>query len=469
MSRIEEQILTSLLKTDEYVRAVMPYLKDEYFNDENERIIFKEIKKYIGKYNSCPTKEAIAIALSKLTTVSEQQFDGITNTLDEIHKVKAPTQLDWLVDETEKFTQLRAIHNGILESIQILDGQSKLDTGAIPKILSDALAVSFDPSLGHNYLEDADKRYISYHKKENKLPFDLECLNKATNGGVVPKTLNVILAGTGVGKTLLKCHLAANYLAQQKNVVYFTCEMAEERIAERIDANLMDIAMDDIRKLPEQLYKKKIEALKKSTKGTLIVKEYPTATAHVGHFRHFLQELWLKKKIKPDVVFIDYINICTSSRIRSVGGAVNTYVMVKAIAEEFRGLACELNVPLWTSTQTNRSGFSDSDVTLENTAESFGLPATADFMFAAIRTEELDKLNQIMLKQLKNRYTDLTAFPRFEVGVDRPKMKVYDITGSPNVTSSQNTGSANNAPSNSTMRTGNSRGNRGGRFGGFKF
>ena len=468
MSRIEEQILTSLLKNDDYVRTVLPYLKEDYFNDEKERTIFKEIKTYIEKYNSCPTKEAVSIALSNLTTVSEQQFSEIVKTLDEISKVKAPDELQWLVDETEKFTQDSAIHNGIMESIQILDGQSKLDKGAIPKILSDALAVSFDPSLGHDYLLDSDSRFAFYHKKENKLPFDLDVMNKATNGGVVAKTLNVILAGTGVGKTLIKCHLAANYLAQQKNVVYFTCEMAEERIAERIDANLMDVDLDDLRKLPESIYKKKIDALKKSTKGTLVVKEYPTATAHVGHFRHFLHELWLKKRIKPDVIFIDYINICNSERVRA-GGAVNTYVLIKSIAEEFRGLAVEMNVPLWTSTQTNRAGFSNSDVSLENTSESFGLPATADLMFAAIRTEELDKLNQVMIKQLKNRYTDLTTFPRFELGVDRPKMKLYDLGATNSVSFATSSSSGNNAVDNSTLRTGGSDSSSGRNFKGFTF
>jgi replicative DNA helicase len=471
LSRIEEQILTSLLKNEEYVRAVLPFLKPDYFADEKDRNIFSEITKFFEKYNSCPTKEAIAISLGDSKRLSEQQFAETIDVLKEIHEIECPDNDEWLIDETEKFVQERAIYNGIMDSIQIIKGEDKKrNTGSIPGILTDALAVSFDPHLGHNYVEDADDRFDFYHKKENKIPFDLECFNKATNGGVPAKTLNVILAPTGVGKTLIKCHLAASYLSQQKNVVYFTCEMAEERIAERIDANLMDIALDDLKTLPEKMYKSKIEKIKSTVKGSLIIKEYPPAVAHAGHFRHFLEELRLKKKIVPDVIFVDYLNLCASSRMKSVGGAVNTYVMVKAIAEELRGLAVEYNIPLWSSTQTNREGYQNSDVSLTNTSESFGLPATADFMVAAIRTEEMDKINQIGFKQLKNRYTDLTNYSRFFVGVDRPKMKLYELSQSATYgETSQDTNTSVNGVDNSTMRTGNSRGNDRSRFNKFKF
>jgi replicative DNA helicase len=431
MNRIEKIILKNLVYNENYVKRVLPFLKSEYFGDHTETVLFKTINNFILKYENPPTFESLVIQLRE-TKLNENELKDVVNELNEFRKEKDEIVDDrWLLEQTEKFCQEKAIHNALLESIQILDDKSRTtkDKGSIPSILSDALAVSFDEHIGHDYTEDFESRYDFYHRKEEKIPFDLEFFNKITKGGVSYKTLNIILAGTGVGKSLFMCHMAAACLNQGKNVLYITMEMAEEKIAERIDANLLNVNLDDLSNLSRQDYERKISNLKSKTDGKLIIKEYPTASASVLPFKTLLNELYLKRKFKPDIIFVDYLNICCSSRLK-YGANVNTYLYVKAIAEELRGLAVETGVPIFSATQTTRSGFTNSDPGLEDTSESFGLPATADFMFALVSTEELEKLNQIQVKQLKNRYSDPNKNKRFVVGIDRGKMKLYDVENS---------------------------------------
>jgi len=424
----EKIILTNLLQNDTYMRKSMPFLKEEYFSDSVERKIFKVIGNFIEKYNKAPNKDALSVCINGLTNLTESEYKESMEIVNLITKKDEPSQDEkWLIDTTENFCKDKSIYNAILESIQIIDGKSDNSKNYLPKLLQDALSVSFDTHVGHDYIEDYEDRYDFYHRKEVKIPFDIDFLNKITNNGTPPKTLNVVLAGTGVGKSLFMCHHASNCLTQNKNVLYITCEMAEERIAERIDANLMDIAIDELRELPKKIYDKKITSATKKIAGKLIIKEYPTATANVNHFRSLLDELKMKKRFVPDIIFVDYLNICTAVRFKN-GANVNSYMYVKAIAEELRGLAVESNVPIFTATQTNRGGFANTDVGLEDTSESFGLPATADFMFAVISTEELDELNQVLIKQLKNRYNDLATNRKFVVGINRSKMKLYDVS-----------------------------------------
>jgi replicative DNA helicase len=426
---VEKKILKHLLNDDEYTRKILPFLSGEYFSNHSEKVIYEEIRKYITKYNNLPTVEALTIEIDARTNLSDDQHKKISSLLEELNV----TEFDkkdgvWLVDATEKFCQEKALYNAIMESIQILDesGKSKKNKGAIPNILSDALAISFDNHIGHDFLDDAENRYEFYHRIEKRIPFDLDYLNRITKGGLPEKTLNIILAGTGVGKSMFMCHCAASNLSIGKNVLYITLEMAEERIAERIDANLLNVDIDKLIALPKESYLKKIERLKEKTLGRLIVKEYPTASANVTHFKHLLNELKLKRQFIPDIIYIDYLNICLSSRIRQ-GSNVNSYSYIKAIAEELRGLAVEYKVPIISATQTTRSGYSNSDIELTDTSESFGLPATADFMIALIATEELTDLNQMMIKQLKNRYSNPDTNKRFMIGVDKGKMKLYDV------------------------------------------
>ena len=420
---ITKKILEGLINNDDFVRTAKPYLKDEYFKDHTEKVVFNLIDTYIDKYNKCPNIESIKVDLDNSTNLSEDQHQTISKYVQGM--VPGNTDIEWLVDETEKFCQHQAIYNAIMESIQILDGKTKTQKGSIPTLLTDALSVTFDPHIGHDFIEDADSRFEYYHRKEHKLPFNLEYFNKITKGGLSKKTLNICLAGTGVGKSLFMCHCAAANMLDGKNVLYITMEMAEEKIAERIDANLMGITMDELSILPKDAYDKKLNRIKDKTTGQIIVKEYPTAGAHAGHFRHLLQELKIKKQFLPDIIYIDYLNICMSARVK--GASANSYTIVKSIAEELRGLAVEFNVPIVSATQVTRSGYTSSDVGLEDTSESFGLPATADFMFAMISTEELEDLAQILFKQLKNRYSDPNYNRRFVVGVDRAKMKLYDV------------------------------------------
>jgi len=426
--RLEQTIIKSLIYNDEYLRKVLPFIKEEYFNDKTEKELFKEITSFTTIYNSLPSIESLIISIKEKTYLTDEEVKNSESYLEEIEKNKeSSSDLKWLIDKTEKFCQEKAIYNAVLDSISILDGKDKNhDKGAIPKILSDALSVTFDNSVGHDYLQDSDERYDFYHRKEERIPFDLEFFNKITKGGLPKKTLNIALAGTGVGKSLFMCHVAAGAVTMGYNVLYITLEMAEEKIAERIDANLLNVKLDDLLLLPKEVYDSKIEKIKNKTKGKLIIKEYPTATASAIHFRSLLNELKIKRNFSPDIIFIDYLNICTSSRIKA-GANINSYTYVKSIAEELRGLAVEFNVPIASATQTTRSGFTSSDPGLEDTSESFGLPATADLMFALITSEELDELNQIMVKQLKNRYADPSHYKRFTIGIDKSKMKLYDI------------------------------------------
>ncbi len=429
MMSVEKKILKHLLNDDEYTRKILPFLSGEYFSDHSEKVIYEEIHKYITKYNNLPTVEALTIEIDGRSNLSGDQHKKVTGLLDELNATEFDKRDgEWLVDATEKFCQEKAIYNAIMESIQILDesGKSKKEKGAIPNILSDALAISFDNHVGHDFLDDAENRYEFYHRIEKRIPFDLDYLNRITKGGLPEKTLNIILAGTGVGKSMFMCHCAAANLSIGKNVLYITLEMAEERIAERIDANLLNVDVDKLIALPKESYLKKIERLKEKTLGRLIIKEYPTASANVTHFKHLLNELKLKRQFVPDIIYIDYLNICASSRIRQ-GANVNSYSYIKAIAEELRGLAVEYKVPVISATQTTRGGYSNSDVELTDTSESFGLPATADFMIALIATEELTDLNQMMVKQLKNRYNNPDTNKRFMIGVDKAKMKLYDV------------------------------------------
>ncbi len=437
LMKLEQAILTSLIYNEDYLRKVLPFIKPEYFSDRTERTLFNEITSFTETYNNPPEIAALSIAVKEKTNLTDDELQKCEDYLSEIEKDNNPkTEIQWLVDKTEKFCQEKAIYNAVLGSISILDGKDKTnDKGAIPKILSDALAISFDTTVGHDYLQDSDERYEFYHRKEERIPFDLDIFNKITKGGLPAKTLNIALAGTGVGKSLFMCHMAAGAMVQGKNVLYITLEMAEEKIAERIDANLLNVTLDDLMELPKDLYDKKVERVKSKTTGKLIIKEYPTASASTIHFRTLLNELNLKKSFIPDIIFVDYLNICCSARIRA-GSNINSYTYVKSIAEELRGLAVEYNLPIVSATQTTRSGFTSSDPGLEDTSESFGLPATADLMFALITSEDLEALGQIMVKQLKNRYNDPSYYKRFTVGVDRAKMKLYDIdqSGQMNIT-----------------------------------
>ena len=425
MSKVENLVIKNLLLDEEYVRKAMPFIKAEYFSDLLEKNLYNVINKYFTDYSALPTKEALEIEVGQLGNISDEQHRQTIQYIRDIDDEKS--EYDWILDTTENWCKERAIYLALMESIKIAEGNDeKRATGAIPSILSDALAVSFDNHIGHDYLQDYEERYEFYHQTEEKIPFDLEFFNRITKGGLPNKTLNIALAGTGVGKSLFMCHVASSILLQSKNVLYITLEMAEEKIAERIDANLLSVDIQQLDQLPKMMFDSKVNKIAKKTQGQLIIKEYPTASASVGHFRALLNDLALKKSFKPDIIFIDYLNICASSRYSKLGN-VNSYSYIKAIAEELRGLAVEANVPIVSATQTTRSGYGSSDVDLTDTSESFGLPATADLMFALISTEELEEINQIMVKQLKNRYNDPTLNKRFVVGIDRAKMRLYDV------------------------------------------
>ena len=430
MEAIESTIIKNLVSDDAYVRKVIPYIKPEYFNDYSDKILFDIINNFVITYGQTPTKEVLSIEVENRKDLNEDSYKELQVKIHDIDSTEVDSQ--WLLDSTEKWCKQRAVYLALLDSVKIADGQDEKRTeDAIPSILQEALAVSFDDHIGHDYIEDYESRYEYYHRNESKIPFDLSLFNKITKGGIPNKTLNVALAGTGVGKSLFMCHMAAASLLQGKNVLYITLEMAEEKIAERIDANLLNVNIKDIEDLPEQLFGSKVQRLAQKTTGKLIIKEYPTASAHSGHFQALLNDLSLKKSFKPDIIFIDYLNICASSRYK--GSLVNSYTYVKAIAEELRGLACEFDLPIVSATQTTRSGYGSSDVDLTDTSESFGLPATADLMFALISTEELEGINQLMVKQLKNRYNDINLFKRFVVGIDRSKMRLYDVEDSAQV------------------------------------
>jgi len=424
--RIETEILSNLINDEEYIRKTIPFIKEEYFSDIEDRKVFSVVKEFVEKYNSPPSKSALLISLQEDRSVSEDLYvkcETVINSLNANEK----NDKNWLVDETEKFCKDKAVYNAIMQSIQIIDGSEKeLSKDALPNILSDALSVGFDNNVGHDYIENAKERYEFYHRLEEKIPFDLDYFNKITEGGLSNKTLNVALAGTGVGKSLFMCHMAAGCISQSKNVLYITMEMAEERIAERIDSNLMNVAIQDLKDLSHSMFTQRIDKIKEKIQGRLVIKEYPTASAHSGHFKALLGELKIKRNFVPDIIFIDYLNICASSRFRANANA-NSYTIIKSIAEELRGLAVESDLPIVTATQTTRSGYSNSDVELTDTSESFGLPATADLMFALISTEELEQQGQLMVKQLKNRYSDPTKNKRFMLGIDRSKMRLYDL------------------------------------------
>ena len=422
---IERTTLSQLVYNEEYARKVLPFLKGDYFADKTERTVFEEIQKFVEKYNSVPTQTSLEIEVSDRGDLNESDYKKVIEVIKTLESTEV--DYDWLVDTTEKFCKDKAVYNAIVDGIKIIEGKDKKrDAGAIPSLLTDALAVGFDNHIGHDYVLDSDSRFEFYHRVEEKIPFDLDFFNRITKGGLPPKTLNIALAGTGVGKSLFMCHMAANCLSQGKNVLYITLEMAEERIAERIDANLMNISMEDLHNLPKKMFDDKITKLMSKTNGKLIVKEYPTASAHSNHFRGLIKELAIKRTFKPDIIFIDYLNICASSRFKGATN-VNSYSYIKSVAEELRGLAVECNVPIMSATQTTRSGFTSSDLGLEDTSESFGLPATADFMFALISNEEMEELGQILVKQLKNRYNDPTMNKRFVIGIDRSKMLLYDV------------------------------------------
>ena len=424
MEQIEFLILKNLLHNEKYLRKTIPFIKSEFFQDSNQKIVFEEISSFVEQYNELPTKEILTIEVEKRNDINEDSFKQVTHLIGCLDS--DPVEFEWLVDTTEKWCRDRAIYLALLDSIAIADGKDeKKNPEAIPSILSEALAVSFDNHIGHDYLQDYERRFDFYHQKESRIQFDLEYFNKITKGGLPNKTLNIALAGTGVGKSLFMCHMAAAALMDGHNVLYITLEMAEEKIAERIDANLLNVGIQNITDLPRPMFDSKVDSIAKKTQGNLIIKEYPTASAHSGHFKSLLNELALKKSFKPDIIFVDYLNICASSRYRA-GSNVNSYSYIKAIAEELRGLAVETNLPIVSATQTTRSGYGSSDVDLTDTSESFGLPATADLMLALISTEELEGLNQILVKQLKNRYNDPTVFKRFVVGIDRAKMRLYD-------------------------------------------
>ena len=425
---IARTTLTQLVTNEQYARKVLPFMKSDYFADKTERTVFEEIAKFVDKYNKIPTQTSLEIEVSGRKDLNEEEFKKVVAVIKTLESTDV--DFDWLVNTTEQFCKDKAVYNAIVEGISIIDGKDKQrGPDAIPSILTDALAVGFDNRVGHDYLMDSDDRFEYYHTIEEKIPFDLEFFNRITKGGLPPKTLNIALAGTGVGKSLFMCHMAANCLSLGKNVLYITLEMAEERIAERIDANLMNVSMEDLHDLPKQMYDNKIAKIIKSTSGKLIVKEYPTASAHTAHFRGLIKELAIKKSFRPDILFVDYLNICASTRFKGQTN-VNSYMYIKSIAEELRGLAVETDIPIMSATQTTRSGFTSTDIGLEDTSESFGLPATADFMFALISNEELDELNQIAVKQLKNRYNDPTINKRFVIGIDRAKMQLFDVKSS---------------------------------------
>ena len=425
MKNITLTILENLIANENYARKVLPFLKEEYFQYRNQRVVFNEINSFALKYSKLPTKTSLEVELDNRKDLSEQQYKDITNIISNFTEDSVDSE--WLTDTTEKFCKDRAIYNAVVDGISIIEGRdSSRKPDALPSLLTDALSVSFDNRVGHDYIEDASDRFDYLHRKEERIPFDLEYFNKITKGGLPQKTLNIALAGTGVGKSLFMCHMAANCINQGRNVLYITLEMAEERIAERIDANLMNVSMESLQDLPKPMYDDKIKKIMQKVKGKLIIKEYPTASAHTNHFRSLLQELSIKKSFKPEIIFIDYLNICASSRFKG-GSNINSYTLIKSIAEELRGLAVENNVPIVSATQTTRGGYVSTDIGLEDTSESFGLPATADFMFALISTEEMEELQQITVKQLKNRYNDPTVNKRFVLGIDRSKMKLYDV------------------------------------------
>ena len=425
MKNITLTILENLIHNEDYARKVLPFIKEEYFTDRNEKIVFSEIVSFSEKYSRFPTLTSLEVELDSRKDLTEQNYKDIKEVVNSL--TNDEVDQEWLIDTTEKFCKDRAIYNAVVDGISIIEGRdSNRKPDALPSLLTDALAVSFDNRVGHDYIEDASSRFDYLHRKEERIPFDLEYFNKITKGGLPQKTLNIALAGTGVGKSLFMCHMAANCVSQGRNVLYITMEMAEERIAERIDANLMNVALENLHDLPKPMFEDKMKKLNKRVSGKLIIKEYPTASAHANHFRALLQELSIKKSFKPDIIFIDYLNICASSRFKG-GSNINSYTLIKAIAEELRGLAVECNVPVVSATQTTRSGYVSTDIGLEDTSESFGLPATADFMFALISSEELQELQQIQVKQLKNRYNDPTINKRFILGIDRAKMKLYDV------------------------------------------
>ena len=424
--QIENTILRNLLTNEDYMRKVLPFIKPEYFEGPY-RALFKEAGKFVAKYNKLPSQETFLVELNEHSNLNGDTFTAAVEIAKQLF-VGDTVDENWLLDNTEKWCQDRAIYNAVMESINIIDGKhDTLTKNALPDLLTKALGVAFDTNVGHDYVDNAEQRFDFYHTEEDRIPFDLDYLNKITKGGVPRKTLNIALAGTGVGKSLFMCHVASGALVEGRNVLYITMEMAEERIAERIDANLLNVPIDQLDKMSKDMFTSKIANLARKTTGRLIVKEYPTGSAHAGHFRALLNELKLKKQFEPDIIFIDYLNICASSRMKGMGGAINSYTYIKAVAEELRGLAVEFDVPVFSATQTTRSGYSNSDVGLEDTSESFGLPATADLMFALISTEELEKDGQLMVKQLKNRYNDPTLYKRFVVGIDRARMRLYDV------------------------------------------
>tara|TARA_B110000503_G_scaffold78778_1_gene121132 strand:- start:1542 stop:2924 length:1383 start_codon:yes stop_codon:yes gene_type:complete len=443
--RIELTILRNFFYNEDFTRKCLPFVKTDYFVNRNERLLYEEIEKFVHEYKNLPTKETILIEFNKRKDINEDELKSVKELVNNFENEKS--DLQWLLDTTEKFCKDRAVHNAVLSGIKILDGKDKEhQPEAIPGILSKALAVSFDNHIGHDYIGDAEARFDWYHTKEKRYPFDLNFFNRITKGGVPSKTLNIALAGTGVGKSLFMCHCAANFLNQGQNVLYITLEMSEERIAERIDANLMDVTIDDLHDLPKDMFDGKMSKLRSKTAGSLIIKEYPTASAHAGHFKGLLNELSLKKSFKPQIIFIDYLNICASSRFK--GGNISSYFYIKAIAEELRGLAVEFDVPIFSATQTTRTGFVSTDIGLEDTSESFGLPATADFMFALMTNEELDALGQMKVKQLKNRYNDPGTNRAFIIGVDKSKMRLYDVENSAqNIVDSNQTKEKENYPS----------------------
>jgi len=442
--RIETTILRNFFFNEDFTRKALPFVKPDYFTNRTERLLFEEIYNFVNSYKNLPTKETILIEFGRRKDLNDEEVKSVKELVNGF--IDEKSDLQWLLDTTERFCKDRAVHNAVLSGIKILDGKDKQrQPEAIPSILSEALAVSFDNHIGHDYIGDAESRFDWYHTKEKRYPFDLNFFNKITKGGVPSKTLNIALAGTGVGKSLFMCHCASNFLTQGQNVLYITLEMAEERIAERIDANLMDVTMDDLHDMPKQLYDNKMAKLRSKTTGQLIIKEYPTASAHSGHFRALINELALKKSFKPDIVFVDYLNICASSRFK--GGNISSYFYIKAIAEELRGLAVEFNLPIFSATQTTRTGYVSTDIGLEDTSESFGLPATADFMFALMSNEELESLGQMKVKQLKNRYNDPSMNRAFIVGVDRAKMRLYDVENTAqNIVDSNQTKEKENYP-----------------------
>ena len=424
--RLEQTILKNLIKDKDYTRKVLPFLKEEYFGNMEDRLLFKEVADFLLKYGEQPTFDALDIEINNIRGTTDDTVKSMRETLKTLNDDTEKTNPDWLLDNTEKFCQEKAIYNAITSSLEIMNGKGKQAKGAIPSLLSDALAISFDPNVGHDYIENAVERYDYYHRVEERIPFDLEYFNKITKNGIPKKTLNIVMAGVGVGKSLTLCHFASGYINQGKNVLYISMELAEPEVAKRIDANVLNVSLDDLMVLPKDIYEKKIETLKQKTNGKLIVKEYPTASASTVHFRSLLNELNLKKGFVPDVIMVDYLNICASARIKP-GNGVNSYTYIKAIAEELRGLAVEYNVPIWSATQLTRGGYGSTDPDLTDTSESFGLPATADFFVALIVTEQLEQLNQIMVKQLKNRYADPSRYKRDVIGVDKTRMKLYDI------------------------------------------